>query len=126
MLTILFCTDWMAGRNEILKAIAKDVQAQKEGCILLVPELISHDMERRLCEVSGDTSSRFAEVLSFTRLARRVSEAIHVRIPECLDNGGRLVAMAASALQLHSKLKVYASLETKPEFLSEPDSCCCV
>lgn len=132
MLTILFCTDWLAGRNEILNRISKDVRSKKEGCILLVPELISHDMERRLCEVAGDTSSRFAEVLSFTRLARRVSEAIHVRIPECLDNGGRLVAMAASALQLHSKLKAYASVETKPEFLSElidaidEFKCCCI
>jgi ATP-dependent helicase/nuclease subunit B len=38
--------------------------------------------------------------------------------PECLDNGGRLVAMAAAARQLASRLKVYASVETKPEFLS--------
>ena len=62
MLTVLFSTDWVAGRNAILQRIAADVHAQKEGCILLVPELISHDMERRLCKEAGDTSSRFAEV----------------------------------------------------------------
>lgn len=132
MLTILLSTDWVAGRNTILDMLSKDVQNKKEGCILLVPELISHDMERRLCATAGDTASRFAEVLSFTRLARRVSEAINVKPPECLDNGGRLVAMAAAAMQLHSKLKTYAALETKPEFLSElvdavdEFKCCCI
>lgn len=132
MLTMILSTDWIAGRNSILQAIASDVHSEKEGCILLVPELISHDMERRLCKVAGDTSSRFAEVLSFTRLAKRVSENLNVKIPDCLDNGGRLVAMAAAAMQLHNKLKAYASVETKPEFLCElvdaidEFKCCCI
>ena len=132
MLTMLFSKDWVAGRNYILKQIAQDVSAEKPGCILLVPELVSHDMERRLCKTAGDSASRFAEVLSFTRLSRRVSEYLNTHIPECLDNGGRIVAMAAAALQLHSKLKAYASLETNPEFLCElidaidELKCCCI
>ncbi len=117
VLTLLLGTDWTANRNEILKMIAADVAAQKPGRILIVPELISHDTERRLCAVAGDTTSRFAEVLTFSRLGKRVSDAAGFGAPECLDNGGRLVAMASATRQLHSRLKAYAAVETRPEFL---------
>lgn len=118
MLHLLIGTDWTANRREILNRIAGDVKSRKGGRILMVPELISHDMERRLCAAAGDTASRYAEVLSFTRLARRVTEGLGNTAWECLDNGGRVVAMAAAAKSLHSKLKAYASVEAKPEFLT--------
>lgn len=119
MLRLLLGTDWVAVRNEILSRIADDVAAQRGGRILMVPELISHDMERRLCAAAGDTASRFAEVLSFTRLLNRVADSVGVSPEECLDNGGRVVAMAAAARNLHSRLKTYAAVETRPEFLTE-------
>ena len=119
MLRLLIGRDWVAIRNEILERIAADVAAEQPGRILMVPELISHDTERRLCAVAGDTASRYAEVLSFTRLARRVADSVGSAAEECLDNGGRVVAMAAATRQLHSRLKAYASVETKPEFLTE-------
>ena len=118
MLTLLLGTDWTANRDAVLNMIAQDVAAQKPGRIFVVPELISHDTERRLCAFAGDTASRFAEVLTFTRLAKRVADAAGYGAPECLDNGGRLVAMASATRQLHSKLKAYAALETRPEFLT--------
>lgn len=118
MLTLLLGTDWVTNRTEIMKMIAADVAAQKVGRILIVPELISHETERRLCAAAGDTASRFAEVLSFTSLARRVAETVGHGARECLDNGGRVVTMASAARQLHSKLKAYAAVETKPEFLT--------
>jgi len=119
MLRLLLSKDWIAVRGEILNRIAADVEAQRPGRILMVPELISHDTERRLCVAAGDTASRYAEVLSFTRLARRVAESAGCAVPGCMDNGGRVVAMAAAARQLHSRLKAYAAVETKPEFLAE-------
>ena len=119
MLRLLLSKDWIAVRKEILNRIAADVEAQRGGRILMVPELISHDTERRLCAAAGDTASRFAEVLSFTRLARRVAESAGCAAPGCMDNGGRVVAMAAAARQLHSRLKAYAAVETKPEFLTQ-------
>ena len=119
MLRLLIGKDWTVIRNEILKQVAEDVANERPGRIVIVPELISHDMERRLCAAAGDTASRFAEILSFPRLARRVAESAHVGMVECLDNGGRLVAMAAAARQLSSRLKAYAAVETKPEFLTE-------
>ena len=71
MLTILIGADWVSNRNAVLDMIAKNVSAGIGGQILMVPELISHDTERRLCETAGDTASRFAEVLTFTRLVKR-------------------------------------------------------
>ena len=118
MLTLLLGTDWTANRDRILSSVAKDVSEQKNGRILMVPELISHDTERRLCAVAGDTCSRFAEVLSFKRLASRVADSVGHAALSCMDNGGRVVAMAAAVQQLHSRLKSYASMETRPEFLT--------
>jgi len=117
MLTLIYGTDWTANREYVLNLLSQDVAQKLPRRILLVPELISHDTERRLCKAAGDTCSRFAEVLSFSRLTRRICEWAGCGIEECVDNGGRLVAIAAAARQLHSKLKAYASVETKPEFL---------
>lgn len=117
MLKLLIGKDWTVNRCEIFSRIAKDVQNKLGNRILLVPELISHECERLLCEEAGDTSSRYAEVLSFTRLVRRVSDYAGTAVYPCLDNGGRIVAMAAVSRQLSSQLKAYAAMETKPEFL---------
>lgn len=118
MLTLLLGTDWTANRSYIFNMISADIANHKGGRILMVPELISHDTERRLCQIAGDTASRFAEVLTFTRLAKRVSDSVGCGAPECLDNGGRLVTMASTTRQLRSKLKAYASVETRPDFLT--------
>lgn len=66
MLRLILSEDWTTGRDAVLDAIALDVKNRKGNRILIVPELISHDMERRLCAAAGDTSSRYAEVLSFS------------------------------------------------------------
>ena len=118
MLRLLLGRDWTANRDAILNMVSSDVHRRQGNRILIVPELISHETERRLCQAAGDTSSRYAEVLSFTRLARRVADSVGSAAVECLDKGGRVVAMASSARQLSSKLKAYAAVETKPEFLT--------
>ena len=109
MLRLILSKDWVAGRGEILSRIAADVAQEKPGRILMVPELISHDMERRLCAAAGDTASRFAEVLSFPRLATRVADQTGHGVLRCMDKGGRIVAMAAATRQLHSRLKAYGT-----------------
>lgn len=118
MLHLVLGTDWTKNRDTVLERIAEDVRLQRPNVVLIVPELITHDMERRLCAVAGDTASRYAEVLSFSRLALRVADAVGCAVEECLDNGGRVVAMAAAARMLSSKLKAYAAVESKPEFLT--------
>jgi len=132
MLHLLLGTDWVSNRNTVLKLMTQDVHAQRCGRILIVPELISHDTERRLCAAAGDTASRYAEVLTFTRLARRVCDDTGHPMPDCLDDGGRLVAMASAVNQVQSRLKAYASVETRPEFLlglidmMDEFKCCCI
>ena len=118
MLNLLIGRDWRANREEVFRRISKDIRNRKSNRILLVPELISHEYERLLCSYGGDTSSRYAEVLSFTRLVQRVSDYAGRAVYPCLDNGGRIVAMASVSRQLSSRLKAYAALETKPEFLT--------
>ena len=118
MLRLILSTDWIAGREAVLGEVAQQVRSRKGNQILMVPELISHDTERRLCAAAGDIASRYAEVLSFPRLLRRVCEQTQNMPKECLDNGGRLTAMASAVGQLSSQLKSYARLETRPEFLT--------
>ena len=118
MLRLILSTDWITGREAVLEKVAQQVRARRGGQILMVPELISHDTERRLCAAAGDIASRYAEVLSFPRLLRRVCEQTQNMPRECLDNGGRLTAMASAVQQLSSQLKSYARLETRPEFLT--------
>lgn len=117
MLKLLLGTDWTVNTARIYELIASDVKNKLSGRILIVPETISHDAERSLCEYAGDTANRFAEVLSFSRLSARLQEINACGALDCMDNGGRVVVMASAAVQLHSKLKAYASVETRPEFL---------
>ena len=79
MVHLLLGRDWTANSDEILKRISRDVKQRKGNRILMVPELVSHETERRLCAFAGDTASRYAEVLSFTRLARRVCDTMGSR-----------------------------------------------
>ena len=60
MLHLIFSRDWTAGRDYVLGRIAEDVRQRKPGRIRMVPELISHETERRLCAWAGDTASRYA------------------------------------------------------------------
>lgn len=132
MLRLVIGKDWTANRAEVFRMLSSDITAKMGGRVLIVPELISYDAERRLCAEAGDTASRYAEVLSFTRLVNRVADATGKGTEDCLDNGGRVVAMASAVRQIHHSLKAFASLETRPEFLTSlidtVDECkrCCV
>lgn len=132
MLKLILGASWKKNTDTLMHLLADDVFHQRGGRILMVPESVSHDAERRLCACAGDTASRFAEVLSFTRLAGRVRDRAGYGTYECMDAGGRVVAMASAAVQLHSKLKAYAAVETKPEFLIgliealDEFKCCCI
>lgn len=131
MLQLILGTNWRANRDRVLDCLAQDIAGRAGGRILLVPEQASHDYERRLCARAGDTASRYGEVLSFTRLAGRVFARMGGGAEPVLDGGGRLLAMAAAVEQLRSRLKAYAAVGTRPEFLSalvtavdEFKSCC--
>ena len=99
--------------SEICKNAARGTARQ----ILIVPEQFSFETERRLCALGGDPIVRFAEVLSFSRLADRVFSVVGGACIKTLDQSGRLIAIAGALEQVRSRLKIYGTYITKPEFL---------
>lgn len=119
MLKLILGTDWTRNTDAMFRMISQDVANKLDGRIVIVPESISHETERKLCTYASNSASRYAEVLPFSRLCGRLQEKNVCEECLCMDNGGRLVVMASAAIQLHSKLKAYASVETRPEFLMD-------
>lgn len=99
--------------NEI-KAAGEDLK----HCILIVPEQYSHEAERELCSVCGDSLSLYGEVLSFTGLDRRIASEYGGGDAAMLDKGGKLLCMALAADGLSSRLKVYGAAPKRAELLS--------
>lgn len=117
MLQILLSTEPQALQQAVLERIRYHQIHQHPGQILIVPEQFSHEAERMLCEVGGDTISRYAEVLSFTRLAQRVFASYGGVSRPRMDKAGRLIAMARAVETVGSRLKLYGACGRKPEFL---------
>ena len=84
---------------------------------LIVPEQASHEAERTLCALGGDSISTRAEVLSFTRLAGRVFATVGGTAAPTLDGGGRVLLLAAALKEVAASLTVYARPSRKPAFL---------
>ena len=87
--------------------------------VLIVPEQHSHDAERKLCAVAGNSVSLHAEVLSFTRLASRVFSVSGGLAEPTLDAGGRLLLMDVALKSVADQLKFYARPSRKPQFLTQ-------
>lgn len=105
-----------AGKTaKIMEEIRACVERGEGGRILLVPEQYSHEAERELAGVAGPRMALYAEVLSFTALARRVEAELGSRGRRQLDPGGRLLCMALAAESTASRLKVYAGARRSPE-----------
>ena len=96
-------------------ALPESGGAEIRPLILLVPEQYSHEAERELCRACGDGISLFAEVMSFTGLARAVTAVVGGVRGELLDDGGRLLCMARAVSQVQNRLKVYRGAAGKPE-----------
>ena len=119
MLQILCGPDRTANSMRILDQICENARAGVAGQILIVPEQYSHETERALCARGGDTISRYAEVLSFTRLAARVFSVCGGVCEEYLDENGRVLTLYLAAQQVREQLKFYAAVMTRPDFLRQ-------
>ena len=117
MLEITLCKDRKRGTCAAFTRICKTAETGCGGQILVTPEQFSHDAERLLCARGGDGISRYAEVLSFSRLASRVFSIEGGAAEGETDACGQLLMMAIAVEQVRSRLKVFASAATKPEFL---------
>ena len=111
----------------VIGEIRRAVQAGRGGSMLLVPEQYSHEAERELCRACGDSLSLYAEVFSFTGLARRVLQQQGGAAVPWLDKGGRLLCMALALEQVGSRLRVYDEARRRSELqamlLAAVDEC---
>ena len=119
MLHLLMGEDRVVLAERIMEQLCREETKAECFRILLVPEQFSHEAERRLCQFGGDTISRYGEVLSFSRMADRVAEFHGGAARSYLDQGGRILTMALTAEQVASRIKHFAAVLRKPEFLSE-------
>ena len=93
----------------IYREICEAVKMGKGHCLLLVPEQYSHEAERELCEVCGDSLSLYAEVMSFTGLARwSMGEHGGSAVPR-MDQAGKLLCMSSALKEIRPFLKQYSS-----------------
>ena len=87
------------GKTALLfSEIAARCARRQSGSFLIVPEQYSHEAERALCAACGDSLSLYAEVLSFTGLARRVAAETGAGEAPLLDQGGFAVFSAKNTL----------------------------
>ena len=117
MLHLICGPDRLQNSDTIIARICTRARQGVENQILIVPEQFSHETERALCAAGGDTISRYAEVLSFTRLSSRVG-SIHGGVcEEYLDKGGRLLTVYRAAQQVMHEMRYFAAALTRAEFL---------
>lgn len=91
----------------LMQAIAQEMAVGNKS-ILIVPEQYSHQAERELCALCGSRVSLYAEVLTFTGLARWVDRQLGSGDPVVLDKGGQLLCMALAVDMVYAQLRVYA------------------
>ena len=105
-----------AGKTaRLMREIRENMDRGERGGILLVPEQYSHEAERELCRVCGDSLSLYAEVLSFSGLARSVETRRGGAAAPWLDKGGRMLCMALAMQGVGPRLKVYGEAQRRSE-----------
>ena len=99
----------------LIREIRENMLRGAGGNILLVPEQYSHEAERELCRVCGDSLSLYAEVLSFSGLARSLETKRGGAAAPWLDQGGRMLCMALALQSIGARLRVYGAAQRRPE-----------
>lgn len=118
MLTLITGRAGTGKTAAVINRIKAAVQRGEGRRMLIVPEQYSHEAERELCRACGDTLSRYAEVFSFTGLARRLTSQLGGGAGKYLDKGGRLLCMALALNSLSGRLKLLGAAAHKAEMQS--------
>ena len=116
MLTLMYARGGQAVRAELLERMGRSNARRR---LLIVPEQYSHESERAMCAVLGAGACMECEVLSFTRLAGRLTDAAGGGAAPMLDAGGRMLLMYAALRRVAYSLSVYRAPSRKPAFLTE-------
>ncbi len=117
MLKIYCSTHRVLNEQHLLSLVCGRAGENMPMELILVPEQISHMLERKLCKVGGDSISQYAEILGFSRLALRVFSQYGGIAGSETDAAGKLLAMCLTVEQLRSQLKLYGGKALKPNFL---------
>ncbi|MEG0035859.1 MAG: ATP-dependent nuclease subunit B, partial [Oscillospiraceae bacterium] len=115
MLKLILGTAGSGKTARITNEIRERTARREGGIFFIVPEQYSHEAERELCAVCGDSLSLYAEVLSFSRLAVRVSQEMGTGGKISLDKGGRLLCMSLALSQIGSRLALYSAARHRAE-----------
>lgn len=103
--------------THIMHDIARRIKNGEKPLTLIVPEQYSHNAERQLLGIVGDSLSLHGEVLSFKRLASRVFEELGSGLPQ-LDAGGELLVLYQSLRAVADRLEIYGESQKRVQFLS--------
>ncbi len=114
MLNLLYARAGRDIRGELLERMG----ASPARRLLIVPEQFSHESERAMCAALGGGASMSCEVLSFTRLAGRLTDAAGGGAAPMLDAGGRMLLMYAALRRVSDALTTYRAPSRKPAFLT--------
>ena len=95
--------------SSIMENIRSLTAGGEKGMLLLGPEQYSHEAEREILRICGDSFSLHGEVVSFTRLAQSILREAGMGGKKFLDGGGRALCMALALDAVGSRLKVYSA-----------------
>ncbi|MCD8357094.1 MAG: exodeoxyribonuclease V subunit gamma [Clostridia bacterium] len=104
--------------TEILQRIAARADSGKRQ-ILIVPELASHEYERMLAKVTENQGARYAEVLTFRRIANRVFSEAGGLADTVLTPAGRLLVLYEAVRRSSDALTLYGGAIRKPDVLRD-------
>lgn len=109
-----------AGSGKTVRMMQKvgKIAEKQQKSIIIVPEQYSHEAERQLCALCGNSIGLYAEVLSFSRICSRVFSETGKLNKKTLDAGGRILIMHLALNSVYSKLKVYNMPNRRSEFLN--------
>lgn len=118
MLTIITGKAGTGKTASIMDSIRRRVESQARS-LLIVPEQYSHEAERELCLACPPSMSLYAEVMSFTGLARRVDQLLGSGEQTPLDKGGKLLCMSLTLSQLFPELRLYGAARKRVTLQSQ-------
>ena len=101
----------------VLEEIVRKSEQREQ--ILLVPDHASFAAEMDLCRFCGAAAGAKVEVLTFSRLSRRVVSQTGGVEKMTLDNGGKVLMMQRAMNECAGVLKVYTRPSQKVSFLRE-------
>ena len=116
MLNLLYARAGQDIRGELLERMGKSSARRR---LLIVPEQYSHETERAMCSAMGGSAPLECEVLSFTRLAGRLTDAAGGGATPMLDAGGRMLLMYAALRKVSDALTAYRAPSRKPALLTD-------